>query len=149
MPELPEVETMRRGIAGVKGSRIREIARVRCRLRPIEVEPALPSMRKRVVGKQVASVDRHGKRVVLRLEDDERLAHHDEPIYRNGELVGRTTSGMWSYVEGRCLAMGYLTPADDDEVIETDEAHEDAIPHLKIHFPPEQRTERARRLKRK
>lgn len=73
MPELPEVETMRRGIAGVKGSRIREIARVRCRLRPIEIEPALPSMRKRVVGKQVASVDRHGKRVVLRLEDDERI----------------------------------------------------------------------------
>lgn len=73
MPELPEVETMRRGIAGVQGSRIREIARVRCRLRPIEIEPSLASMRRRVVGKQVKSVDRHGKRVVLRLEDDERI----------------------------------------------------------------------------
>ncbi|MDH5371946.1 MAG: FAD-dependent oxidoreductase [Acidimicrobiia bacterium] len=44
----------------------------------------------------------------FRLEDPDRLIFHDEPIFRNGELVGRTSSGMWSYVENRCLAMGYL-----------------------------------------
>ncbi|MFV2000350.1 MAG: aminomethyltransferase family protein, partial [Acidimicrobiia bacterium] len=44
----------------------------------------------------------------FRLEDEDRLVYHDEPIYRSGELVGRTSSGMWSYVENRCLAMGYL-----------------------------------------
>jgi 4-methylaminobutanoate oxidase (formaldehyde-forming) len=50
------------------------------------------------------------KRLIqFRLEDPERLLVHDEPIFRDGELVGRTSSGMWSYVEGRCLAMGYLT----------------------------------------
>jgi 4-methylaminobutanoate oxidase (formaldehyde-forming) len=49
------------------------------------------------------------KRLIqFRLEDPDRLLFHDEPIYRDGDLVGRTSSGMWSYVEGRCLAMGYL-----------------------------------------
>ena len=49
------------------------------------------------------------KRLVqFRLEDPDRLLYHDEPIYRAGELVGRTASGMWSYVEGRALAMGYV-----------------------------------------
>jgi 4-methylaminobutanoate oxidase (formaldehyde-forming) len=49
------------------------------------------------------------KRLIqFRLEDPDRLLFGDEPIYRNDELVGRTSSGMWSYVEGRCLAMGYL-----------------------------------------
>ena len=64
---------MRRGVAGVQGSRISEIGRVRCRLRPIAIEPTLPRMRRRVVGKHVTSVDRVGKRVVLRLEGDARL----------------------------------------------------------------------------
>jgi 4-methylaminobutanoate oxidase (formaldehyde-forming) len=49
------------------------------------------------------------KRLIqFRLEDPEQLLYHDEPIYRDGELVGRTSSGMWSYVEDRSLAMGYL-----------------------------------------
>jgi 4-methylaminobutanoate oxidase (formaldehyde-forming) len=53
------------------------------------------------------------KRLVqFRLEDPERLLYHDEPIYRDDQLVGRTSSGMWSYVEKRCLAMGYLHNQD-------------------------------------
>ncbi|MCP5031250.1 MAG: FAD-dependent oxidoreductase [Actinomycetia bacterium] len=49
------------------------------------------------------------KRLIqFRLEDPDLLLYHDEPIRRNGELVGRTSSAMWSYVEDRCLAMGYL-----------------------------------------
>ena len=52
------------------------------------------------------------KRLVqFRLEDEDRLVYHDEPIYRAGKIVGRTSSGMWSYVENRCLAMGYLEHA--------------------------------------
>lgn len=58
------------------------------------------------------------KRLIqFRLEDPDRLLYHDEPVYRDGEIVGRTTSGMWSYVEGRCLAMGYL---DNPEGVTTD-----------------------------
>jgi 4-methylaminobutanoate oxidase (formaldehyde-forming) len=50
------------------------------------------------------------KRLVqFRLEDPDLLLYHDEPIYRDNVLVGRTSSGMWSYTENRCLAMGYLT----------------------------------------
>ncbi len=53
------------------------------------------------------------KRLVqFRLEDPDRLLYHDEPIFRDGRLVGRTTSGMWSYTEDRCLAMGYLSNPD-------------------------------------
>jgi glycine cleavage system T protein len=53
------------------------------------------------------------KRLVqFRLEDPDRLVYHDEPIFREGEVVGRTSSGMWSYVEGCCLAMGYLNHSE-------------------------------------
>ncbi len=49
------------------------------------------------------------KRLVqFRLEDPDQLLHHDEPILRDGELVGRTSSGMWSYTQDRALAMGYV-----------------------------------------
>lgn len=47
----------------------------------------------------------------FRLEHPELLLYHDEPIFRDGELVGRTTSGAWSYTEDRCLAMGYINHA--------------------------------------
>jgi 4-methylaminobutanoate oxidase (formaldehyde-forming) len=46
--------------------------------------------------------------VQFRLEDDDRLLYHDEPVYADGEPAGRTSSGMWSYLEGRPLAMGYV-----------------------------------------
>ena len=50
------------------------------------------------------------KRLVqLRLEEPDRLLYHDEPILRDGELVGRTTSAMWSTFEQRSLAMGYVS----------------------------------------
>ncbi len=53
------------------------------------------------------------KRLIqFRLEDPDRLLYHDEPIYRDGRLVGRTSSAMWSYVMGSSLAMGYVEHAD-------------------------------------
>lgn len=48
----------------------------------------------------------------FRLEDADRLLYHDEPILRDGKIVGRTSSGMWSYVEGRAIAMGYVNDPD-------------------------------------
>ena len=49
------------------------------------------------------------KRLVqFKLEDPEGIVYHDEPIHRNGILVGRTTSGMYGHTFGACLAMGYL-----------------------------------------
>lgn len=53
------------------------------------------------------------KRLVqFRLEHPQLMLYHDEPIYRDGTLVGRTMSGAWSYTENRCLAMGYVSHQD-------------------------------------
>ncbi|MBL9081895.1 MAG: bifunctional DNA-formamidopyrimidine glycosylase/DNA-(apurinic or apyrimidinic site) lyase [Planctomycetales bacterium] len=68
MPELPEVETMRRGILSIVGRRIREAERMSCPRKPIEVSPKPAAFRKRTVGRKVSAVDRLGKRVVIRLE---------------------------------------------------------------------------------
>lgn len=68
MPELPEVETMRRGIAGVIGSQIRAIVRPRSKLKPIEISPALPRFRRRAVGRTILDTGRVGKRLVLQLD---------------------------------------------------------------------------------
>jgi len=71
MPELPEVETMRRGIAAIAGSSIVGVERLRCQRRPILIEPR--ALSRRLTGRRIAAVERLGKRVVLRLEEGERL----------------------------------------------------------------------------
>ena len=67
MPELPEVETMRRGIEPVVGSQIEAVHFARCRLKPIVVSPSRNSFRRRATGCHILSAERLGKRVVLRL----------------------------------------------------------------------------------
>ena len=73
MPELPEVETMRRGILGVVGGRIRDVERVPCRCKPIAITPRIDHFRRRTVGRTIRAVDRIGKRVVLRLDSDDSI----------------------------------------------------------------------------
>ena len=68
MPELPEVETMRRGIAVTVGSRILDCGPVPCKRRPIAISPRPATFRKRAVGAEITAVERLGKRVVLRLD---------------------------------------------------------------------------------
>ncbi len=68
MPELPEVETMRRGILGIVGSRITGVERAKCQRRPILVEPAIPRFRRLAVGATIRDVGRIGKRVVVHLD---------------------------------------------------------------------------------
>lgn len=68
MPELPEVETMRRGILGVVGSRITDVERVPCLRRPIEIAPRIDRFRRRAVGRVISDVGRVGKRVVVHLD---------------------------------------------------------------------------------
>ena len=48
--------------------------------------------------------------VTLALEDDSDAApmmYHEEPIYRDGIIVGSTTSGAWGHRVGKSLGMGY------------------------------------------
>ena len=61
---------------------------------------------------------RNKRLIQFRLEHPELLCYHDDPILRDGEPVGSTTSSMWSYVEDRCLAMGYLRRAGDEGVVQ-------------------------------
>jgi formamidopyrimidine-DNA glycosylase len=68
MPELPEVETMRRGILGIVGSRVTDVERVACRRRPIEIAPRIDRFRRRAVGCFVTDVGRIGKRVIVHLD---------------------------------------------------------------------------------
>jgi glycine cleavage system T protein len=43
------------------------------------------------------------------LGDPGAFAYHDEPIYRDGELVGHLTSAAYGYTLGRTVALGYVT----------------------------------------
>jgi formamidopyrimidine-DNA glycosylase len=73
MPELPEVETMRRGIAAIEGSTISGAERLKCSRRPILIDPRPAVLARRLAGWRVEEVGRLGKRVVLRLESGDRL----------------------------------------------------------------------------
>ena len=50
--------------------------------------------------------------VMFTLDDAEPLLLGDEPIYRDGVLVGRITSGAYGHTLGRSVGMGYVTHAD-------------------------------------
>jgi len=66
VPELPEVETMVRGIRpALEGRRIAAIRRCRCRCRPIAIRPTLPRLAKRITGSTITSVQRLAKRIVI------------------------------------------------------------------------------------
>jgi formamidopyrimidine-DNA glycosylase len=67
MPELPEVETMRRGILGIVGGKVKNAAPLPCPRKPIRLEPAAEELAAAIRGKKVLAVDRLGKRVVVRL----------------------------------------------------------------------------------
>jgi heterotetrameric sarcosine oxidase gamma subunit len=49
--------------------------------------------------------------VCIALEDDSETApmiYHEEPVYRNGVIVGSTTSGAWGHRVNRSLGLAYV-----------------------------------------
>lgn len=53
------------------------------------------------------------KRLVqFKLQDDQHLIYHNEPIWRNGVMVGHITSGMFGHTVGAAAAMGYVTHSE-------------------------------------
>lgn len=71
MPELPEVETMVRGIrSAVEGRIIQDFESCPNRCRPLTMTPSLPVQRERVRGQRIVEVRRRAKRIVLLLEDE-------------------------------------------------------------------------------
>lgn len=69
MPELPEVETMRRGLLPIIGSRITAAERPPCERRPILLRPRIDAFDRRVRGKRISEIGRRGKRVLIEIED--------------------------------------------------------------------------------
>ena len=72
MPELPEVETIARGLATVEGA---EILRVRIARRDY-VREARRGAARSIEGRRLARVSRHGKRLVLELEPPGQVLLH-------------------------------------------------------------------------
>lgn len=73
MPELPEVETMRRGLLPLVGLTVRQVVQPPCQRRPIAVEPSWSSLRRRMIGRSITGIGRVGKRVVVELSGAWRL----------------------------------------------------------------------------
>jgi heterotetrameric sarcosine oxidase gamma subunit len=49
---------------------------------------------------------------VFVLDDPEPLLYHDEPIWRDGALVGRIASGAYGHTVGRAVGLGWIACAD-------------------------------------
>jgi len=65
MPELPEVETMCRGIASIVGRPIAAVSQPPCNYRPIVIRPAVAFIHEQLQGQRVSAVSRLGKRVLI------------------------------------------------------------------------------------
>jgi len=65
MPELPEVETMRRGVEPAVGARVVAAERLPCPRKPILISPGLAAFNRRVAGARIERTGRAGKRIVL------------------------------------------------------------------------------------
>src|SRR5438105_4094999 len=102
MPELPEVETMRRGILGIVGSRIEDVERVACRRRPIAIAPRIDRFRRRAVGHYVTEIGRVGKRVVVHLDSQDAIVL--EPRMTGLVLVAEPPTR--EHVRFRCTLSG-------------------------------------------
>jgi glycine cleavage system T protein len=50
--------------------------------------------------------------VVFVLDDPEPLLYHDEPIWRDGTLVGRIASAAYGHTVGRAIGLGWVAHAD-------------------------------------
>ncbi len=73
MPELPEVETMCRGIRPIVGCTITSVERLPSPRKPISILPSPALLKRRLMGQTIHKIERAGKRVVLRIGTDECL----------------------------------------------------------------------------
>ncbi len=70
MPELPEVETMVRGIRdAVEGTRIVRVRSCPSPCRPLQITPGLRQIARRAEGRTIVAVQRRAKRIILKLDE--------------------------------------------------------------------------------
>lgn len=73
MPELPEVETMRRGLLPIVGRQVVDAQKLACPRKPILISPRIDHLRRRLVGQTIDRIDRVGKRVAVVFAAGDRL----------------------------------------------------------------------------
>jgi formamidopyrimidine-DNA glycosylase len=93
MPELPEVETMRRGVAPAVGCRIVDVEALPCPRKPIGLAPDIEQMRRRLRDTTIVATERAGKRVALRLDSGDRLVF--EPRMTGLLLLGDSPDPLY------------------------------------------------------
>jgi len=96
MPELPEVETVRRGLQPVfEGARIAEMTLARADLR----FPFPPGFRERVTGRRVVSLGRRAKYLLADLDDGTVLVMHlgMSGAFRIEQAATQTVPGAFHY----------------------------------------------------
>lgn len=73
MPELPEVEMMRRGLLPIVGRIIDGVIYPPIPYKPIQIQPHPDGLATRCQGKKIVAVERIAKRVLVRLCSDDRI----------------------------------------------------------------------------
>ncbi|MBL9162394.1 MAG: DNA-formamidopyrimidine glycosylase [Planctomycetaceae bacterium] len=96
MPELPEVETMRRGVEPVVGARIVLFERLPSPRKPIALSPGVAAFRRRVEGARVERTGRAGKRVVLWLDRGDAIVF--EPRMTGLLLIDEPVDALYARV---------------------------------------------------
>jgi formamidopyrimidine-DNA glycosylase len=94
MPELPEVETMRRGVEPVVGAKVVVVERLPCPRKPIAITPGLAAFRRRVEGARIERTGRAGKRVVLWTDRNDAIVF--EPRMTGLLLLGDPPDPLYS-----------------------------------------------------
>ena len=126
MPELPEVETMRRGLQPIVGLTIRDARCLPCSRKPLTITPGWNAFQKRLSGRKIAGLGRVGKRVVIELDNDDRLIFEprmtglvllaDPPTIEHLRLAidfTRSTAPSLQYWDRRGLGIVRLVTADE------------------------------------
>ncbi|GAB4135879.1 bifunctional DNA-formamidopyrimidine glycosylase/DNA-(apurinic or apyrimidinic site) lyase [Thermopirellula anaerolimosa] len=109
MPELPEVETMRRGLLPIVGGRIVSAAVPRSSLQPITFRPNRRTVLRILRGRRILEVGRVGKRVVFVLDGGWRLVL--EP-----RMTGRLFLDVAAPISHVRLILDVL-PTEQDEAV--------------------------------
>lgn len=123
MPELPEVETIRRQLAGHLGGHIITSARV---LDPLLVDPEDPrAFEERLAGRAVRELRRTGKYLFVEFDDGEALALHlrmtgqllwtpcepDEPTPYARAVLGIDDGSVVTFADSRRFGRAWFLPA--------------------------------------
>ena len=62
--------------------------------------------REALLGQRDAGV--HKRLVQFKLSDPEKLLYHNEPVWRDGEIVGHISSGSYGHTLGAAIGLGYV-----------------------------------------